>query len=225
LWLYESLHRHGTMLSPETMDLEHIYRAAGLERVGAELPDHASIELTFLAYSAERQMVDRERASDWRLVERRFIQKHAGRWLPELGRSLAETGDLVYGPVGMLLWRWISEASRPAARNKSTTLRQKPLPHLKLRDACTLCGFCVQVCPVRALAIHETDGETRLLLNPAACLGCRKCVPICESGALSIIERPSAGRESARGWTLLRASSRAQCPACRRPTVSRAEYE
>ncbi len=225
LWLYESLHRHGSMLSAETVDLEKIYRAAGLERAGAELPDHASIELTFLAYSAERQIVDGERASDWRLVERRFIQKHAGCWLPELGRSLAQTGDCVYGPIGLVLWRWISEVSRPAARKKSTKPHHKSLPSLKQRDCCTLCGFCVQVCPVRALAIHETAEETRLLLDPATCLGCRKCVPICETGALSMIERPSNGCDPAGGWTLLRVSPRVQCPACRRPTVSRAEYE
>ena len=35
--------------------------------------------------------------------EKNFIEAHAGRWLPHLGRALAQAGDEVYAPIGELL--------------------------------------------------------------------------------------------------------------------------
>jgi TorA maturation chaperone TorD len=72
-WLYESAHLSGRLLGPQTFAVERLYHAAGLESASAELPDHASTELAFLAYLAE-QGADN--------IERGFITKHAGRWLP-----------------------------------------------------------------------------------------------------------------------------------------------
>ena len=58
------------------------------------------------------------------------------------------------------------------------------LPVVARAEACTLCSFCVQVCPTRALRVDEDARETRLVLDPAACTGCGKCVRTCDSRAL-----------------------------------------
>jgi TorA maturation chaperone TorD len=52
VWLYESAFLNGRILGPETFAVERAYRAAGVEPIGAELPDHASLELAFLAQLA-----------------------------------------------------------------------------------------------------------------------------------------------------------------------------
>jgi pyruvate formate lyase activating enzyme len=51
------------------------------------------------------------------------------------------------------------------------------------RDLCTLCGACVEVCPV---GIHRVEGDTHTVDRLKDCLGCRKCVGACVSAALSI---------------------------------------
>jgi nitrate reductase assembly molybdenum cofactor insertion protein NarJ len=86
-WLYESAALTGRILGPATFAVEKLYRATGLERVGAELPDHASLELAFLAHLAA---VGQDAVLP---AERQFIERHAGRWLPSLGRALARSGD------------------------------------------------------------------------------------------------------------------------------------
>lgn len=227
LWLYESAHRSGRVLGPETFAVERFYRAGGLEVASAELPDHASVELAFLAYLAERG-ADQS--------EREFIEKHAGRWLPELSRALADSGDEVYAPIGQLLADWLEErAGGPvtgivgrATRRSSLVTRHSSLatrlPVVLETEACTLCGFCVQVCPTRALAIRETTSETRLVLNVAACVGCGKCERVCEAHALSLA--PSVdGQPPPADRITLRRSPRPVCRGCGTPMVSRAELD
>src|SRR5450759_4464538 len=84
-WLYESLYRSGKLFGSETMDVEGIYRAAGLVNEGAELPDHVSLELAFLAYVANQQVVSNQQSGAWVEIEQKFIKVHAGLWLPTLG--------------------------------------------------------------------------------------------------------------------------------------------
>lgn len=214
LQLYESLHVEGRLLGRATWAVSQVYRAAGLAAQGAELPDHASVELAFLGWLAEQEADHPDQAAEWRGLARRFIERHAGRWLPGLGFALAASGDPVYAPVGELLAGWLLEAqtTRPLRR-------QTRLPAIARPEACTLCGFCVQVCPTRALDVRETDAETRLVLTPTACVGCGKCERVCDFSALHLKAGPSNGR----GACVLRAAPRAVCPGCGRPTVSRAE--
>ena len=109
------------------------------------------------------------------------------------------------------------------------------LPVVARAEGCSLCGFCVQVCPTYALRIHEDVQETRLVLDPVACTGCGKCVRTCDPRALR--KRPldppilgggsGEGESSPQNWggrgAVLRRSPRAVCPACGEPTVSQAE--
>ncbi len=223
-WLYESATLTGRILGPATFAVEKLYRAAGLDLVGAELPDHASLELAFLAHLAA---IEQDATL---LAERQFIEQHAGRWLPSLGRALAGSGDEAYAPIGQLLADWLTERAGASAASPVThQVRSAPSPAIRLPAAphpetCTLCGFCVQVCPVRALAIRESASETVLALNAAACVGCGKCKQICKTRALEMKQLPKELKLSG-SWNVLRQSPRAMCRACGEPMVSRAELD
>lgn len=223
-WLYESVAKTGRILGEETFAVAKIYRAAGLvASLGAEPPDHASLELAFLAHLAENAETHPEHADEWRALERQFIKEH-GDWMIQLGRDLAKSGDMVYAPVGQFLADWLAEASHVADRashaSHASNLDLKPV--IPTPADCTLCGFCVQVCPVHALAIRETESETALLLNVPLCVGCRKCEKICDTKAIAF-QLPISNDQSP--VATLRLSPRAICPSCHQPTVSRAELE
>lgn len=230
LWLYESAFLNGRLIGPQTFAVERAYRAAGLAPEGAELPDHASLELEFLACLAE---ADSDAA---RSEERRFVHAHAGRWLPSLGQQLAEAGEDVYAPIGRLLANFLdavpagravtdgAEASAPSVSRH--VLRAPRLPVMPDPEGCTLCGFCAQACHARALGVRESDERTSLvLLNPAACTGCGKCAVVCPTGALRPAEERELCLDGALPGRVLRASPRMTCPACGAPTVSRAEAD
>jgi nitrate reductase assembly molybdenum cofactor insertion protein NarJ/ferredoxin-like protein FixX len=217
LQLYESEAVGGRVFGPEVVAVERYYTAAGLEAVGAELPDHASLELAFLAHTAEH---------DARAVEREFIAKHAGRWLPTLGRALARSGDEVYAPIGQLLAEWVEECAAHSApqRPPKPALKHAPRwPVLTQAEACTLCGFCVQVCPTHALTLHETARETALVLSPAKCVGCNKCERVCEMRVLKIQDFRSP--QDFGSLLVLRQSPRVLCRGCDVPMVSQAELD
>ena len=218
-WLYESAALTGRVLGAETFVVERLYRDAGLETEGAELPDHASLELAFLAHLAENVETTGPVVSTD--MERNFIARHAGRWLPQLGRALAGSRDEVYAPIGRLLADWLEECAEGGATRR---VRAGRLPALPRVEACTLCGFCAQVCPVQALAVRETDAETTLLLLPAACVGCGKCQLVCDAGALEMTQLHE-GLMPAGDWGALYQSPRARCRDCGQPMVSTAELD
>ncbi len=226
-WLYESAALTGRVLGAETFVVERLYRDAGLETEGAELPDHASLELAFLAHLAENVETTGPVVSTD--MERNFIARHAGRWLPQLGRALARSGDEVYAPIGRLLADWLEERSRRRVAGDEGHVthhasRIARLPVIPQAESCTLCGFCAQVCPVQALAVCETDAETTLLLLPAACVGCGKCQLVCDAGALEMTQLRE-GLLPVGNWGALCQSPRARCRDCGQPTVSTAELD
>lgn len=221
LSLYESLSRGGRLLGPETRRVEQFYRAAGLELPPSELPDHVCLELAFLAHLAQQAAAEPAYAARWRRIERQFARRHPHRWLPQLGETLAASGDTVYAPVGELLAGWLAEIVRtktaPAAR---------PTPRLPAvaASSCTLCGFCVQACPDGALAIREDGAWTSLELSAARCSGCARCAGTCPAGALQLRPAPTTKTNGEPGpWRSLRRSPRLRCRGCARPTVSQAE--
>ncbi len=230
-WIYESMHLGNRLIGPQAYAVESIYRTAGLAPAGGERPDHASVELAFLAHLAAKQASEADRRDSWQRLERLFIQKHAGRWLPAVGRELSRTGDPVYAPIGRLMADWLEEA----AHMRAGVPKASPyLPMLRNPEECTLCGFCAQVCPTGALAIYETRDETSLFLSVSKCVSCRKCEYICENRAIQMAcvaesrvrteaAVPAAGQDG--DWRELRNSPRIGCPVCGQPTVSRAELD
>jgi ferredoxin len=223
-WLYESLHLGDNLLGHISFSIEKIYQTSGLHVAGAERPDHASVELAFLGYLADQQAKYPEQESGWRQLERQFIKKHAGRWLPKLGWDLYSCGDGVYAPIGKLLAEWLEETVRPRSRSSITKIR---LPFLSQPENCTLCGFCTQACPTKALTIFETASDTHLLLNETTCIGCGKCEPVCFPSALRMDQTRHGltANESLAGKKVLYKSSRNVCPSCGQPTTSKAELD
>ena len=216
LWLYESTALHGRIIGEETFTLARLYSSAGLETIGAELPDHISIELAFLAF-----LISNEETAQG---EKQFLQEHAGRWMPELGHALANSCDPVYAPIGSLLADWISERSlkyQPETE-LGKTLPGSSLPTIPQADDCTLCGFCSQVCPTRVLTIREDQAETALILrHDLICTSCNKCAEVCDTKAIEMIPVAESRTEN----KVLRRAERPLCKECDAPLISAAELE
>jgi ferredoxin len=208
-WLYESAALTGKILGPQTFELAKLYRATGLEIENAELPDHISLELAFLSHLVG--YVGNP------AYEKQFIEQH-GKWMIDLGCALAHCGDEVYAPIGELLADWLESfiAPPPPAEGKG---QRAMVPVIPSADDCTLCGFCVQICPTHALRIHEDAENTLLNLSPAGCIGCGKCERICEFNAMAMSFSGVGEGEC----QTLRQSPRVRCRTCGEPIVSQAE--
>jgi ferredoxin len=213
--LSESLMRDGCLVGPITFTVKSIYEVTGLHVAEAELPDHVSVELAFLAYLAKNETQSVGDSRQWRTARRLFIEQHAGKWISELGELLVDTGDLVYAPIGYLLSALLPEAKFRTSRQRIT----QHLPDLQSELPCTLCGFCVQTCPTRALTIHETSETTTLQLSPKDCIACGRCVRVCMTNTLHMQRTSSA--ESPR---ILYQSPRLCCTGCGSPMISEAEF-
>lgn len=215
--VYESLAREGRLSGAITFKAASLYAAVGLTTDGNELPDHVSVELYFLAFLFQQES-ESEQTGQWRKARKLFIKNHVGQWLPALGRAIAECGDSVYAPVGRLLAAVVEAELRPPEPKRTNAATS--LPVIADLSACNLCGFCVQVCPTRTLAIDETYETTSLLINDASCVSCAKCVRICPTKTMRL--EPAEAQKLPR--TLFQ-SERARCPGCDKPTISRAELD
>lgn len=221
LALYESLYREGRLMGQSTLDVESHYRKVGIVTEGGELPDHASVELAFLGYLAEAQAAveveDRPLAGRLRWEERTFLRMHPAEWLPEVGRTLAISGDPFYATVGALLAEFLDEELRGPFQRQAP---RASVPALADPTACTLCGLCVGSCPLRALGVVEDERETALVLDLSRCVGCMVCLRGCPEKALF-----AAPTTDTSGVQILRSAARAHCPVCGQPTVSQAELD
>jgi DMSO reductase family type II enzyme chaperone len=87
--------RHVFGQSQELGDVRGFYEAFGVRpRRGGERPDHVACELEFMALLALKEATaiatgERERAEVSRAAARRFLEDHAGRWLPALAGRIA----------------------------------------------------------------------------------------------------------------------------------------
>lgn len=228
LWLYESAAKTGRILSPQTFEIARLYRASGLESThGAELPDHASLELNFIAYLVACAEKDSLHAAKWHALEQQFINEH-GDWLIKLGSALSTSGDPIFAPIGALLAELLTETGSVSHYPNDAfhqPISGNLLPVISRLKDCTLCGFCVQACPARALAVRESESDTKLEINVSLCFGCGKCVRICGMKAISLAPAPFPFVEGIRSEGTLLVSPRVPCPSCGKPTVSRAELD
>jgi len=213
LAVYESMYRNGRLLGPATFAVKAEYQKAGLEVEGPELPDHIAIELEFLSYLTKQELKKGEAAKRWGKTRQMFIKNHAAQWMPSVGRQLASMHDPAWCVIGQLLSSAITLPERSPSRRHGSGF-----PVLNDASRCSLCGFCVQVCPVQALCIGENAEATTLFLLPDLCIQCRKCEQICGEEAL-VLEKAELSVEP----VILRHSPRAVCPGCRQTTISEAE--
>ena len=229
-WLYESAAKTGKILGAQTFEMARLYHAAGLETTGAELPDHISLELAFLAHLASQA-----ESLAYQEILQQFLEKR-GAWMIDLGRALKQSGDPVYAPIGQLLADWLTEQmvqqlGLDTSREMHAglldhqidithgALRNMLLPVILRADDCTLCGFCAQVCPTRALKIMQNAEGDFLSLTTAECIHCNKCEPICEFHALKM-GLPALSVDET---VILRQSPHARCQTCGQPIASQAE--
>ena len=225
LALYESLFREGRLMGQATIAAGECYRKAGIATDNGELPDHASVELTFLGYLTEAQADtsgDSLLVSRLRTEERAFLRAHPGGWLPDVGRQLAAADDPFYTAVGSFLSEFLDEELTGSRTRQS---KRSGLPVLAEAAECNLCGLCVGTCPLKALGVVENENETALALDVSRCVGCMRCLRGCPQGVLSesaVGQTPSNRADSVQ---ILRRSARAHCPVCGAPTVSQAELD
>lgn len=218
LAVYESLAREGRLSGAITFKVAALYKAVGLTLGGYELPDHVSVELDFLAFLFKQENQAKENKTHWRKARKLFLNNHVGQWVSSLGRDIALSGDTVYAPIGRLLFAALeSELRPPKPKNPETN---RPLPIVSNLSTCNLCGFCVQVCPTKTLAVHETFETTSLLVNDTSCISCNKCVRICPTKTMQL-----QTDEAQKIPRTLFQSERARCPGCDKPTISRAELD
>jgi ferredoxin len=212
IWLHESQFVDGRIIGSTSFSIQSIYKQAGLEIIGAELPDHAGMELAFLAYLADKEKEDIEFRSEWKKAKDLFTENHVGRWLPEVGKQISRSSYPGWSAIGSL----ISAIFRTSVIQQDS---KNPVPSIEEPELCTLCGFCVQVCPTQALKIYE-DSITSLRLKPNLCTSCANCRDICPENVLSL--SVSLVRQD---QISLRESPLATCPACGETTFSQAELD
>lgn len=58
-------------------------------------------------------------------------------------------------------------------------------------DKCKGCGLCISVCPVKILALHETEinakgYRTAHAFDGEKCIGCGSCALMCPDGVISV---------------------------------------
>lgn len=66
---------------PSTMAALEMYRAAGLEPVGGQMPDHLAVELKFMQTLCEQE-ASAAAVARWRRLQADFLRDHLGRWAP-----------------------------------------------------------------------------------------------------------------------------------------------
>lgn len=219
-WLFESAFLTGKILAASTFEVARLYKNYGLVVNGSELPDGISEELAFLSYLS----VENPRG------EMEFLSKHACAWMPALGLSLSRSSDPVYAVIGLVLYRWLNLCQSPEIESrKKETIEENKKPVLVNVDACTLCGFCAQLCARHALNMKETELSTFLVLNAPLCNGCGRCVRVCDQKLLALqpavaAETPNSDKDFS-AQQILRSSARVNCKRCGEPMVSRAELD
>ena len=234
IWLYEAHYIDGRILGPSSFKVSTLYARYGLEVDGSELPDHASVELAFLAFliQQESESTESTQAQVWREARTLFIKEHAMTWLPGVGKALVTSGYPGWAAIGRLLIASLS-ADKPAPKiiNVREFAPKDLIPIIEKVDQCILCGFCVQICPTRALTIHEDRQTTSLRLSVPACIHCKKCMQVCPAHVIDMSSAFSAAEKlpeiQNQGLAiqpiLLVESPRVACPKCGEPTVSKAE--
>lgn len=80
------------------------------------------------------------------------------------------------------------EGARPREMSRQYRLLERaapepdervPWPLPRVADGCILCPVCTKVCPTGAFRRSFEAEGTKLLLEPAACMGCDACVKAC----------------------------------------------
>ncbi|RME85988.1 MAG: 4Fe-4S dicluster domain-containing protein [Caldilineae bacterium] len=216
---YESCYRdtERRLAGPWAEQVAAWYATEGL--IVPELqPDHIAAELAFMAHltalEAQAASAGNERAAgQYRRREAAFLRQHLLAWAPEFCRQVQAADEHpFYVGVARLLATWLEwEAAHLGLSDAAAAVAY---PTRVVARLCTLCGVCAEACSVQALKVTWADGEARLTLEPAGCIGCRLCAQVCPFNALRLGDTAAAG--------LLASSPLLPCPQCGRPALPEA---
>ncbi len=56
--------------------------------------------------------------------------------------------------------------------------------HELLKDRCTGCGLCADICPAFAISMIEVDGKRFPSIDLGKCIFCYQCEDVCPRGAI-----------------------------------------
>lgn len=102
---------------------------------------------------------------------------------------------------------------RETWNSQKAEIERLPLPVLKVKENCTNCGDCPEICPQGALTKKETKEQLTLMYEPIKCVRCQRCVGICRAKALVMECRPLSYRLLT-GKVLLHEGIRRFCSRC-----------
>ena len=143
---------HVFMQSHSMAELAGFYQAFGAEAASGERLDHIGTELEFmyyLSYKESHALVSdtEEGAKVCRDGQRRFLEKHLGRWAPLFLRRLEHEVEGLYRPLSKVILNWLEMEIRELDANPKPlgeeTNPDMPLPSLfDLDESLSPCADC-----------------------------------------------------------------------------------
>ncbi len=101
---YESSCRRDMRGQELAADLVASYRQAGVECDDAMIPDHFSVEFEFMHYLAYKESSpDEPPSKGWKELERKFLEEHILKWVPQFCMLLSREGKEPYNRIGDLI--------------------------------------------------------------------------------------------------------------------------
>jgi len=87
------------------------------------------------------------------------------------------TGHIVAGYAGAIKNVAMGMSCRATKQVQHSSIK----PQI-IKDKCTSCGCCIEICPVSAIALKEHKAD----INQGLCLGCGECICACKFDAVSV---------------------------------------
>lgn len=85
------------------------------------------------------------------------------------------TGHILSAYAGAIKNVAMGMSCRPTKQVQHSSLK----PHI-LKDKCTACGCCIEICPVKAISFKDS----KAFIDPGLCVGCGECLCACKFDAV-----------------------------------------
>jgi NAD-dependent dihydropyrimidine dehydrogenase PreA subunit len=88
------------------------------------------------------------------------------------------------GSAGTIPHFWASavESGLSQANGSTCFIEGYHVTYRIVEDRCTLCGECLEECPMAAISVDAAD---RYVIDPDCCTDCGSCCDICPAGAIT----------------------------------------
>jgi TorA maturation chaperone TorD/ferredoxin len=199
--LYESVYREGRTMGESTLDVRRRLAEEGLAPSTRILPDHVSVELSFMAHLTSREALawgggNGQEARHYLELQESFLHDHLTAWLPQFchcvlaGRPVATYAELAHLTETFVasdterVREWVGDV---VGVTVGVGTGQQGW-FLSVGLGCTLCQICVQVCRPGALRCARDDKHAGITLHwdSTKCDGCAACEHWCPEEAISV---------------------------------------